>query len=174
MSSSSWVEMLFLFRVAIFALLILCGGIGTAHAYIGPGAGFAFISSFLVLFLAGLLAFLIIITWPIRAVFIFIRRRRVRGRSRVKRIVILGLDGFDPALTERFMNNGDLPNFLNLKEGGSFRRLRTTTPSISPVAWSTFSTGVNPGKHAIFDFYTRDPKNYMPVLSSARISSYTK
>ncbi len=166
--------MLFLFRVVIFVLLILWSGIGTAYAYIGPGAGFAFISSFLVLFLAGLLGFLTIITWPVRAIFIFIRRRRLRGGSRVKRIVILGLDGFDPELTERFMKNGGLPNFLSLKEEGSFRRLRTTTPSISPVAWSTFSTGVNPGKHAIFDFYTRDPKNYMPVLSSARISSYTK
>lgn len=144
---------------------------GTAHAYIGPGAGFAFISSFLVLFLAGLLGFLTIITWPVRAVFIFFKHRRVRGRSKVKRVVIVGLDGLDPDLTQRFMSKGKLPNFLDLKEQGSFRALRTTTPSISPVAWSTFSTGVNPGKHGIFDFYTRDPKNYLPVLSSARISS---
>jgi hypothetical protein len=40
---------------------------------------------------------------------------------------------------------------------------------MSPVAWSSFMTGVDPGRHGIFDFITRDPCNYMPVLSSAKI-----
>lgn len=146
----------------------------TGYAYIGPGAGFAFISSFFILFATGILAFLTILTWPLRAAFIFVKRRKIRGRSRVKRVVILGLDGLDPLLAERFMDAGSLPNFQSLREKGSYRHLKTTTPSMSPVAWSTFSTGVNPGKHRIFDFFTRDPKNYMPVLSSAHISTSKK
>jgi len=142
-----------------------------ADAYIGPGAGFAFISSFFIFFLTGILAFFTIITWPVRAAVIYFKRRKSRRHSKVKRVVVVGLDGLDPSLAQRFMREGKLPHFLNLKHRGTFQALRTTTPSISPVAWSTFSTGVNPGKHRIFDFYTRDPQNYMPVLSSAKISS---
>src|SRR5205085_5341218 len=81
----------------------------------------------------------------------------------------LGLDGFDPGLAERFMAEGKLPNLKRLKEQGSYRRLRTTFPALSPVAWSTFATGVNPGKHNIFDFLNRDLKTYVPGLSSSKV-----
>ena len=164
----------FALRVVILIVLILCGSGNIANAYIGPGAGFAFISSFFILILTGILAILTFITWPVRAIVIYIKNRKVRDRSKVNRVIIVGLDGLDPSLAESFMRDGVLPNFRDLQQRGSFRALRTTTPAISPVAWSTFSTGVNPGKHRIFDFYTRDPKNYMPVLSSAHISSSTK
>lgn len=174
MRNSKISGMWFVLRVATFIVLILCSSGNIANAYIGPGAGFAFISSFLVLFLTCILAFLTIITWPVRAAVIYIKHRKIRGRSKVKRVVVVGLDGFDPTLAQRFMRKGALPHFTDLKRRGSFRALRTTIPSISPVAWSTFSTGVNPGKHRIFDFYTRDPRNYMPVISSARISSSTR
>jgi len=76
----------------------------------------------------------------------------------------------DPELASRFMSEGKLPNLTKLRDGGTFRPLRTTFPAISPVAWSTFQTGVNPGKHNIYDFLARDLKNYLPYLSSAQIS----
>lgn len=145
-----------------------------AWAYIGPGAGFAVVSSFLILFITGLLALLTFLIWPFRAVALYLKRRKIQKRRQVKRVVVVGLDGLDPVLTNRFIRQGSLPNFQQLKERGSFRPLRTTYPSISPVAWSTFSTGVNPGKHRIFDFFTRNPRNYLPVLSSSEIASYTK
>lgn len=88
-----------------------------------------------------------------------------------RRIIVLGFDGMDPELCQQFMAHGKLQNLKKLSEKGSFKKLATTTPSISPVAWSTFATGVNPGKHRIFDFFTRDPRNYLPVLSSALIST---
>ena len=163
----------FVFRIAVLIALILFGYSNVANAYIGPGAGFAFISSFFILILTVILAILTFITWPIRAVFMFLKNRKIRNHSRANRIVVVGLDGLDPSLVQSFMKDKALPNFSALKQKGSFRALRTTTPPISPVAWSTFSTGVNPGKHRIFDFYTRDPRNYMPVLSSAHISSST-
>lgn len=143
-------------------------------AYIGPGAGFAVISSFFILLMAGSMALLAVAAWPFRALIHWIKRRKVQRRRKARRVVILGLDGLDPRLAGRFIKTGKLPNFRRLKKQGSFRSLKTTTPSISPVAWSTFSTGVNPGKHRIFDFYTRDPDTYLPVLSSVRISTFEK
>jgi len=162
--------LVFLKRI-IFAALIFFALNIDAYAYIGPGAGFAFISSFFVLFVTFFLAFVTILTWPVRAAIIYFKQRTISKKGKIKRAVIIGLDGLDPALTQKLMKAGKLPHFSTLKQQGSFRALKTTTPPISPVAWSTFSTGVNPGKHRIFDFYTRDPKNYLPVLSSAHISS---
>jgi predicted AlkP superfamily phosphohydrolase/phosphomutase len=90
-------------------------------------------------------------------------------RAAIRRLIVVGFDGQDPALTDRFMKQGDLPNFSRLAKAGSYRRLRTTFPSVSPVAWSSFSTGTNPGRHNIFDFLDRDRRTYLPVLSSARV-----
>jgi predicted AlkP superfamily phosphohydrolase/phosphomutase len=62
-----------------------------------------------------------------------------------------------------------MPNLARLKQQGSYRRLRTTCPPLSPVAWSTFATGVNPARHNIFDFLNRDLRTYAPELSSAKV-----
>ncbi|MBN2301035.1 MAG: alkaline phosphatase family protein, partial [Lentisphaerae bacterium] len=87
----------------------------------------------------------------------------------IKRFVIIGFDGMDPNLVESMITEGKLPNIARLKEQGCMKSLATTTPPISPVAWSSFQTGSNPGKHNIFDFLTRDKHTYLPVLSSTRI-----
>jgi predicted AlkP superfamily phosphohydrolase/phosphomutase len=142
--------------------LPLCG-------YIGPGAGFAFLSSFLVLFLTFLMALFSFIAWPFRFLWRLIRGQRAYKESQVNRMVILGLDGLEPTLAEKFMAEGKLPNLARLKKEGTYARLRTTTPAISPVAWSSFMTGSEPSKHNIFDFLSRDPRTYLPDLSSARI-----
>ena len=98
-----------------------------------------------------------------------LRRRNAYGKARFKRAVILGFDGMDPELTERFIGEGRLPNLKKLRDKGTFSKLRTTYPAISPVAWSTFMTGVNPGKHNIYDFLACDKDHYLPFLSSAEI-----
>src|SRR5262249_32958822 len=67
-----------------------------------------------------------------------------------------------------------LPNLQRLAETGSFTELATTLPPISPVAWSSFMTGVNPGKHNIFDFLNRDLRTYLPELSSARVAASSR
>ena len=141
-----------------------------AHAYIGPGAGFAIMGSFLVMFTALFSAVLAIFTWPVRYVIRAIRCRHAFAKSRVKKFIVLGFDGMDPVLTEKFMKEGKLPSFQRLQQKGCFKPLATTIPSISPVAWSSFQTGSNPGKHNIFDFLTRDKKTYMPKLSSVDIN----
>ena len=138
-------------------------------AYIGPGAGFAFLGGFLSLIISFVFTVLSSLMWPIRTARAVLLRRNALRKARVKRIIFLGLDGLDPRLTERFMGEGRLPNLERLRAEGSFHRLRTTFPSLSPVAWSTFATGVNPAKHNIFDFLNRSLHSYVPELSSSRV-----
>ena len=155
------------FQIVALAVLFLCPM--AAHAYAGPGAGFAVLSSFWTLFVAFLYSIYAFFVWPFRQLFRVLRRRKAYGKAQIKRAVILGFDGMDPELTERFINEGRLPNLARLRDQGTFRKLRTTYPPISPVAWSTFMTGVNPGKHNIYDFLARDLSTYLPFLSSAEI-----
>jgi predicted AlkP superfamily phosphohydrolase/phosphomutase len=138
-------------------------------AYIGPGAGFAFLGSFLTLVLSVLASIASLLLWPFRMIRMAMRRKRGMRAAHVKKLIFLGLDGLDPELTEMWMAEGKLPNLARLREQGSYRRLRTTYPALSPVAWSTFATGVNPAKHNIFDFLNRDLRTYAPELSSAKV-----
>jgi len=135
-------------------LSFLLGSTETAQAYIGPGAGFAFISSFFILLISILLAIMTILFWPISLV---IRSLKIKKRSYAKhdtkRVVIVGLDGLDPGLAKQYMQEGKLPNLSKISNTGTFQKLQTTLPPISPVAWSTFITGVDPSRHNIFDFF---------------------
>jgi predicted AlkP superfamily phosphohydrolase/phosphomutase len=143
----------------------------TQFAYVGPGAGFAFLGSFFTLIAGLFLSVFSILSWPFRMAWRALRRRRGYRNARVRKIVFLGLDGLDPRLTERLMAAGELPNLARLAAEGSYTRLRTTFPALSPVAWSTFATGVSPAKHNIFDFLDRSLKTYVPQLSSARVGA---
>lgn len=143
-------------------------------SYIGPGAGFAFLGSFLILIVALLLALLAIASWPFRLLIsASIRRTSKREKTPVKRVIILGLDGLDPRRLRRLMNEDKVPHFKALEQEGAFRHLSSTCPPISPVAWSSFMTGTNPGKHNIYDFLSRNYRTYLPELSSARITGTT-
>jgi predicted AlkP superfamily phosphohydrolase/phosphomutase len=137
-------------------------------AYIGPGAGIAIVGSFLAIVSAMFAAFLAILLWPVRRVWRALRGGRSQANARVKRVVIVGLDGLEPTLVEKYLEAGLLPNMAKLKAAGGYTRLGTTCPPLSPVAWSSFSTGTNPGKHNIFDFIDRDPHDYKPRISSVR------
>ncbi len=152
------------------ACLLLCLP-AAAHAYIGPGAGFALVTYFLSFVIAFFAAFFTVLTYPVRMIVKRIRRKRIPGTPRAKKVIVLGLDGLDPDICERLMSKGELPNFSRLASNGSFRRLGTSTPAMSPVAWSTFSTGTDASGHGIFDFLTRDPSTYAPVLSSSRVTA---
>lgn len=156
-------------KMRFLLALLVCLIPATAHAYIGPGAGFTFLSSLLVLFGSFLLALFSLLTWPARALVRAFKGRKALKKAKVKRVIVLGLDGLDAELIEGFMQRGLLPNFRKLRETGAYYPLRSTTPSMSPVAWSSFITGVEPSKHNIFDFLDRDMKTYLPNLSSTRI-----
>ncbi len=83
-----------------------------------------------------------------------------------QKVIVLGFDGVDANYTERWMNEGKLPNLAKLRAQGTFRPLLPTTPAQTPVSWSTFSTGIDPGRTGIFDFLRRDPKTYLPVFAA--------
>jgi predicted AlkP superfamily phosphohydrolase/phosphomutase len=83
-----------------------------------------------------------------------------------KKLIILGFDGADAKLTQQWMDEGKLPNLAKLRAQGTFTPLRPTIPSQTPVSWSTFSTGLNPGRHGVFDFLKRNPKTYVPTFAA--------
>lgn len=157
--------------------LVLAAGVllapAPAAAYIGPGAGFAVMSSFLVILVTMIAVAASILTWPFRALWRVIRRTGPPPAA-ITRFIVLGFDGQDPTLTDQFMHEGLLPNFAKLAALGTYRRLQTTYPALSPVAWSSFSTGTHPARHNIFDFLDRDRRTYLPMLSSTRIGKVEK
>jgi predicted AlkP superfamily phosphohydrolase/phosphomutase len=89
-------------------------------------------------------------------------------RTLGRKVIVLGFDGLDYGLTKDLLARGRLPNFAKLAERGGFSPLGTSIPPQSPVAWSSFITGLDPGGHAIFDFIHRDPKTMTPFLSTSR------
>jgi predicted AlkP superfamily phosphohydrolase/phosphomutase len=155
----------------LFAALVLAGLSQPALAYIGPGAGIAAAGSLLVLVGTFFLALGIVLIWPIKAVVRVFTTMGRRGKAKVKRVIVIGLDGFDPGLAQKYMDEGRMPNFKKLAESGHFSPLGTACPSISPVAWSSYATGVDASRHNIYDFLTRDPCNYLPVLSSSEVGT---
>jgi len=85
-----------------------------------------------------------------------------------KKVIVIGIDGMDPNLSERMMQAGQLPNLAKMRDKGGFSRLGTSIPPQSPVAWANFINGAGPGSHGIFDFIHRDPdKQCMPFYSAA-------
>jgi len=147
---------------------------------VDPGSGFIFgqgLSVVWILFLGLFGAFLLFFRFLFRLLkkfflifVIFLLILTVGGllmhkNSPKKKIIIIGIDAMDPNITEKLMREGRLPNLSYLKANGSYSRLATTNPAESVVAWSSFSTGLNPGDHGIFDFIMRDSDTYLPYLS---------
>jgi len=83
-----------------------------------------------------------------------------------RRVIVLGVDGMDPQFVQQHWS--DLPNLDRLRHQGDFHALATTTPPQSPVAWSTFITGMDPDGHGLYDFVHRDPATYLPFSSMAK------
>ena len=94
-------------------------------------------------------------------------RRRPAG-AYWQKMVILGFDGMDPDLVRQWVGEGKLPNFKRLIDQGGLYDLGTTHSAESPTAWASFATGVNPGKHNIYDFLVRDTATYLPDLGMVR------
>ncbi len=87
------------------------------------------------------------------------------ARVPARKVLILAIDGLDPKLLEEYIQAGVLPHFERLISEGDFKPLQTTMPPLSPVAWSTFITGMDPGGHGIFDFIHRDPVTMIPYMA---------
>jgi predicted AlkP superfamily phosphohydrolase/phosphomutase len=90
------------------------------------------------------------------------------GSGTDRRVIVLGFDGMDYGVAQTLMAQGRMPNFSRLAASGTFMPLATTMPPQSPVAWSSFMTGLDPGGHGIFDFVHRDRQTLAPYLSTTR------
>jgi predicted AlkP superfamily phosphohydrolase/phosphomutase len=80
------------------------------------------------------------------------------SRGAGKKVIVIGIDGMDPRLSESMMRDGLLPNLARMRAAGGFSPLGTSTPPQSPVAWANFINGAGPGSHGIFDFIHRHPE----------------
>jgi len=159
------------FKLLSFLLVLFPA---TAWGYIGPGAGFAAVTSIFMVVASFLLALIGILIWPIRVLKRKIKNRGLKKLSsfalKKKKVIILGIDGMEISLLRNYMEEGKLPNLSSLSKTGAFTTLDTTYPPESPVAWSSFLCGCNPGRHNIFDFLSRDAENYLPNLSMAEVN----
>ncbi|MBN1456941.1 MAG: alkaline phosphatase family protein, partial [Sedimentisphaerales bacterium] len=81
-----------------------------------------------------------------------------RSAANGKKVIVIGIDGMDPVLSEELMDAGKLPTFDKLRKLGGFRALGSSIPPQTPVAWSNFINGAGPGSHGIFDFIHRNPE----------------
>jgi predicted AlkP superfamily phosphohydrolase/phosphomutase len=92
---------------------------------------------------------------------------RRASRAAGKKVIVIGIDGMDPRLSEALMKAGQLPNLQKLSARGGFSDLGTSVPPQSPVAWATFINGAGPGSHGIFDFIHRHPQEQCAPFYSA-------
>ncbi|MBN2000699.1 alkaline phosphatase family protein [candidate division KSB1 bacterium] len=92
----------------------------------------------------------------------------IKNNKISNRVIVLGIDGMDPVLLKKFVSRGEMPYFAKLMNSGYMGPLGTTMPPQSPVAWSSFITGTNPGGNGIFDFIHRDAEHFVPYLSTSR------
>lgn len=72
-----------------------------------------------------------------------------------RRVLILGLDGSTWNLFLRFADDGTMPNLRSLLERGASSELITMIPPVTATSWTSFFTGLNPGKHGVFEFLLR-------------------
>ncbi len=83
------------------------------------------------------------------------------------RVLALAFDGGDYDLVRRWMAEGRLPTISRLAREGTFGPLRSTIPAYTPTAWSSFLTGLNPGRHGIFNFSTNPNRGRQRLESAA-------
>ena len=80
---------------------------------------------------------------------------KIGTRGKPPKVFVLGLDGTPFSLVTRMMKDGRLPNLARIVKSGSLVRINSVVPTVSAVAWASFMTGKNPGKHNIFGFVDR-------------------
>lgn len=84
-----------------------------------------------------------------------------------RRVVVIGLDGATFDLIKPWAEAGDLPTLARLMREGAHGTLHSTIPPMTGPAWTTFATGVNPGKHRLYDWIAREADSYrfLPVTA---------
>lgn len=89
-------------------------------------------------------------------------------QRRKKRVCVISLDGVPGAFLRDAFREGRLAPLRSVWQAGEAAELTSTVPPISSVAWATYSTGVNPGRHGIYGFADRDPRDMSQHLLTAK------
>ncbi len=84
------------------------------------------------------------------------------------KFIIIGLDGASYGLLGKWIDNGKLPNLKKIKDLGFTSSLKSTIPFYSAPAWTSLVTGVNPGRHCVFDFFYLENKDIRTISSVRR------
>jgi predicted AlkP superfamily phosphohydrolase/phosphomutase len=92
---------------------------------------------------------------------------RFKSKPARRRAVMIGLDGTPCSLVRRLADDGTMPNVKRLFGAGTLKQMTTTIPEISSVAWSSFMTGTNPGKHGVYGFLDLKPGSYKVYFPNA-------
>jgi predicted AlkP superfamily phosphohydrolase/phosphomutase len=93
---------------------------------------------------------------------------RKLGKPKRQRVIVIGLDGTPHTFFQEAMTKEHMPNLAQLVQEGSFRRINSVYPTVSSVAWSSFMTGCNPGKHNIYGFIDRQLGTYKTYIPTSR------
>ncbi|MFB6190589.1 MAG: alkaline phosphatase family protein, partial [Candidatus Nanohaloarchaea archaeon] len=85
--------------------------------------------------------------------------------SSAQKVAVIGLDGADWDQIRPLMEEGEMPNLAAVMEEGSRGNLTSTYPVMSPVAWTSYSTGSDPSVHGVYDFLQRSGDGFQPTTS---------
>ncbi len=90
------------------------------------------------------------------------------------KIMTIGIDGATLDIIRPLIKKGKLPNIARLVENGVSGKIASTMPPISGPAWTTIQTGLNPGKHGLYDFFRNIPEHYSrTIINSTFLSAKT-
>ncbi len=94
--------------------------------------------------------------------------RKLVGRQKSQRVVVISLDGAPFTFVQKLLAQGEMPNLAAIVGEGNLSRMNSVWPTVSSVAWSSFMTGHNPGKHNIYGFLDRKPGTYKTFIPNSR------
>ncbi|MEW5911446.1 MAG: alkaline phosphatase family protein [Thermodesulfobacteriota bacterium] len=84
------------------------------------------------------------------------------------KLFVLSLDGVSHTFARRLAASGVMPNLGRLLPQGALAAVDSVLPTVSTVAWASYMTGVNPGKHGIFGLVDRHPNPFSTLIPTSR------
>ncbi len=91
--------------------------------------------------------------------------RRKADRDDGTKALVIGLDGVPHSLLTELIDGGEVPHLAAIAASGDLRRADSTQPTVSCAAWTSFVTGVNPGRHGVYGFVDRRPGSYQQYIT---------
>jgi len=84
-----------------------------------------------------------------------------------KGLLVVGIDGATFDIMNPMLERGELPHIAAILKNGASGALESTIPPLTPPAWTSMMTGLNPGAHGIFHFIRRQAGSYQMELATS-------